>query len=163
MQGALAASEEQTHLGTANSGWRVPPLERGPCSNAVKLGGAYAFLQIAQLRCQVDAARRTQRLRELRAEVEAADTAWMEDTLPVGREAWYPADRGLCEAGREIAELAEALCPVPPEFFDPGWDVFTADGSSGPRLAAVPTTDDWALVCAGTKACALPAPAARHV
>ena len=126
----------------------------------MKLCVACFFGQNAQLRCQVDAARRTQRLRELRAEVEAADAAWIEDTLPVGREAWYPADRGLCEAGLEIAELAEALCPEPPEFFDPGWDVFTADGSPGPRLAAVPTTDDWALVRAGTKACPLPSPAA---
>ena len=116
------------------------------------------FMQNAQLHWQVDAARRTQRLRELRAEVEAADTAWIEATEPVGREAWYPADRGLCEAGLQIAELAEALCPVAPEFFDPGWDVFTADGSPGPRHAAVPTTDDWALVRAEIEACALPLP-----
>ena len=29
------------------------------------------------------------------------------------RKAWYPDDRGLCEAALEVAELAEALRPAP--------------------------------------------------
>ncbi|KAK9843477.1 hypothetical protein WJX81_004550 [Elliptochloris bilobata] len=96
---------------------------------------------------EVDAARRTARLRELRAEVEAEDKAWSDVTPPVGREAWYPADRGLCEAALEVAELAEALCPVPPAAgLEPGPEL-TPDGSPAPpRTATVPTAEDWAMI-----------------
>lgn len=37
----------------------------------------------------------------------------MQNNLYRRRNAWYPDDRGLCEAALEVAELAEALCPLP--------------------------------------------------
>jgi hypothetical protein len=102
---------------------------------------------------------------ELKAEIQAAEEATLQALGPPGREAWYPAERGLCEAALEVAQLVEGLCAARlaaslPAASASGTELAAGGGGEddvltlavaarllepGAGLRPVPTAEDWQL------------------
>ncbi len=115
---------------------------------------------------QGEAPQAAARVLELKAEIQEAEEATLQALGPPGREAWYPAERGRCEAALEVAQLVEGLCAARLAASLPAASASAAELVAGgygdvedpltlaaaarllePRagLRPVPTAEDWQL------------------